>query len=114
MRDPLHATLDDDDASDQISDGSSNDGHTEEAPEESTSSVGRPAAKTNDPQLNPFETRLGLVPTSTPDFVQHVTAVKARIDVVHEAVKKSPGCKSCGCWCCTACRCKLRHQTGRR
>ena len=76
MRDPLDATREDDDASDEISDGSSNDGHTEEAPKESTSSVGQPAPKTNDPQLNQFETPLGLDPTSTPDFVQHVASSK--------------------------------------
>ena len=88
MRDPLDATQEDDDASDEISDASSNDGHTEDATKESSSSVGQPASKTNDPQFNQCETPLGLDPTSTPDFVQHVAACKAQLDLVRDAVKK--------------------------
>ena len=88
MRDPLDATREDDDASDQISDASSNNGHTEDAGKESASSVGQPASKANDPQLNEFETPLGLVPTATPNFVQHVGAFKGQLELVQDAVKK--------------------------
>ena len=77
MRDPLDAAREDDDASDEITDSSSNDGHTEEVAREPASSVGQPAPRTCDPQLNQFETLLGLDPTSTLDFVQHVAAFKA-------------------------------------
>ena len=41
-----------------------------------------------DTQLNQFETPLGLDPTSTPDFVQHVAAFKAQLDLVQDAVKQ--------------------------
>ena len=89
LRDPLDATRDSDgDASDEISDVSSSDGHTENADKESPSSVGRPASKKSELQLNQFETPLGLDPTSTPDFVQHVASFKAHLDLVHDAVKK--------------------------
>ena len=98
MRDPLDATREDDDASDEISDTSSNDGHTEDAAKESPSSVGQPASKTNNPQLNQFETPLGLDPTATPNFVQHMGAFKAQLDLVQDAVTKNA-------MCCTACRC---------
>ena len=88
VRDPLDATGDDDDASDEISDVSSSDGHTENADNESPSSVGRPASKKAELPLNQFETPLGLDPTSTPDFVQHVASFKAHLDLVQDAVKK--------------------------
>ena len=88
VRDPLDATGDDDDASDEISDVSSSDGHTENADKESPSSVGRRASKKSELQLNQFETPLGLDPTSTPDFVQHVASFKAHLDLVQDAVKK--------------------------
>ena len=70
VRDPLDATGEDDDASDEISDAASSEGHAEDADRE-------PASKTSDLQLNQFETPLGVDPTSTPDFVQHVAAFKA-------------------------------------
>ena len=38
--------------------------------------------------LNQFEAPLGLDPTSTPDFVQHVAAFKAHLDLVQDSVKK--------------------------
>ena len=100
VRDPLDATRDDDDddASDEISDVSSSDGHIENADKEPLSSDGRPAAKKSERPLNQFETPLGLDPTSTPDFVQHVAAFKAQLDLVRDAVKKNA-------LCCTACRC---------
>ena len=82
------ATGDDDDASDEISDVSSCDGHTENADNESPSSVGQPASKKAELPLNQFETPLGLDPTSTPDFVQHVASFKAQLDLVQDAVKK--------------------------
>ena len=81
------ATGDDDDASDEISDVSSCDGHTENADNESPSSVGQPASKKAELPLNQFETPLGLDPTSTPDFVQHVASFKAQLDLVQDAVK---------------------------
>jgi hypothetical protein len=83
IRDPLHAAQEDDDASDEISDVSSNEGLTEHAAAERASSVGQPA-----PQLNQFETPLGLDPTSTPDFVQHVAAFKAQLDLLQDAIKQ--------------------------
>ena len=76
LRDPLDKTQEDDDASDEISDVSSNDSVPEEYTRESKSSVGQPAPKTSNLQLNQFETPLGLDPTSAPDFVQHVAAFK--------------------------------------
>ena len=91
VRDPLDATRDDDgdDASDdEISDGSSSDGHTEKADKEQTSSAGRAGAKKSEQPLNQFETPLGLDPTSTPDFVQHVAAFKTHLHLVQDAVKK--------------------------
>jgi hypothetical protein len=77
VRDPLDATAEDDDASDEVSDAASSEGHAEDADRESPSSAGQPASKTSDLQLNQFETPLGLDPTSTPNYVQHVAAFKA-------------------------------------
>jgi len=88
IRDPLDAAQEDDDASDEISDASSNEGLKEHAATEMASSVGQPASKTSDPQLNQLETPLGLDPTSTPAFVQHVAAFKAQLDLVQDAVKQ--------------------------
>ena len=73
VRDPLDVAGEDDDASDELSEASGNDGHTEDA----AGSVGAPAPKQSDLQLNQFETTLGLDPTVAPDFVQHVAAFKA-------------------------------------
>ena len=73
VRDPLDVAGEDDDASDELSEASGNDGHTEDA----AGSVGAPAPKQSDLQLNQFETTLGLDPTAAPDFVQHVAAFKA-------------------------------------
>ena len=87
IRDPLDAAQEDDDASDEISDASSNDGHTEEANKDSARSVGQPVPKTDDLQLSQFETPLGLDPTATPNFVQHIVAFKAQLDLVQDAVK---------------------------
>ena len=83
VRDPLDATGDDDsDASDEVSDVSSCDDHTDNADQESPSSVGRPASKKSEGALNQFETPLGLDPTSTPDFVKHVGSFKAHLDLL--------------------------------
>ena len=38
--------------------------------------------------LNQFETPLGLDPTASPNFVQHVAAFKTQLDLVQDAVKK--------------------------
>ena len=89
IRDPLDTALPDDGASDEISDASSNEGLTEPASTESASSVGQPAPKASDPQLNHFETPPGFDPTSTPDFVQHVAAFKAQLELVQDAVKNA-------------------------
>ena len=88
VRDPLDATGADDDASDEISDVSSNDCHTDAADGASLNSAGQPAAKKSDLHLNQFETPLGLDPTAAPDFVQHVAAFKAQMDLVQDAVKR--------------------------
>ena len=88
LRDPLDKTQEDDDASDEISDASSNGDHTEDAARESVSRVGQPAVTTPSLQLNEFETPLGSDPTAAPDFVQHVVAFKAQLDRVHDAVKQ--------------------------
>ena len=50
IRDPLDAAQEDDDASDEISDASSNEGLTEHAATESASSVGQLAEKTSSEQ----------------------------------------------------------------
>ena len=88
LRDPLDKTQDDDDASDEISDASSNGDHTEDAARESEGSIGQPAAETSNLQLNQFETPLGLDPISAPNFVQRVAAFKAQLDLVQDAVKQ--------------------------
>ena len=88
IRDPLDTAHEDDDAFDEISDESSNENHTEHAAETSACSVEQPAPKTFDPQVNQFETPPGVDPTSSPSFVQHVTAFKAHLDAVHDAVKR--------------------------
>ena len=88
IRDPLDTAQEDKDVSDEISEASTNDGLAEHAAGESASSVGQPGPKTFDPQLNRFETPLGLDPTSTPKFVQHVAAFKAQLDLVQDAVKQ--------------------------
>ena len=80
IRDPLQASHEDDDASDEISDASSNEGITEDKVTEASGSVEQPAPMICDKQLNQFETPLGLDPTSTPDFVQHIAAFKAQLD----------------------------------
>ena len=64
IRDPLDAAHEDDDAFDEISGESSNENHTEHAAEASPCSVEQPAPKTSDPQVNQFETPLGLDPTA--------------------------------------------------
>ena len=88
IRDPLDATRDDDDASDEISDVSSGDGDTDDANRESPGGVDQTAVKKSELHLNQYETPLGLDPTSVPDFVQHVASFKAQLDLVHDAVKK--------------------------
>lgn len=88
LRDPLDATRDSDgDASDEISDVSSSDGHTANADEKSASSAAQPASKKSELQMNQFETPLGLDPSSTPDFVQHVASFKAQLELVQDKVK---------------------------
>ena len=87
-RDPLDVTREDDDASDEISDASSNDSHAEDADKGLPSSVDEGASKQSNLQLNQFETPLGLDPTTTPDFVQHVSSFKAQLDLVQDAVKR--------------------------
>ena len=64
IRDPLDVAQGDDDASEEISDASSNDGLTEHEATEMASSVGQLASRTSDPRLNRFESPLGLDPTS--------------------------------------------------
>jgi len=88
VRDPLDATGEDDDASDEISDASGSEDNQENANGEPRSSVGQPTAKKTDPIVNQFETPLGLDPTSTPDFVQHVASYKTQLDIVHDTVKQ--------------------------
>ena len=104
LRDPLDAKREGDDAEDEISDVSSGEGDTEDA----TTKCGRcdvtqqsdtedarkkcgccaKTQKEEAAQLNHFETPLGLDPTAVPDFVQHVAAFKAQVNLVHDAVKE--------------------------
>ena len=88
IRDPLDATGEDDEASDETSEVCSSDGDTDEGNKESTSSVEQPAEKKSQLHLNQYETPLGLDPTCVPDFVQHVSSFKAKLDLVQDAVKK--------------------------
>ena len=77
VRDPLEATAEADAASDEGSEAPSDD-----------ADAGQPAADAAELHLNQFETPLGLDPTSTPDFVQHVAAFKTQLDLVQSAVKQ--------------------------
>jgi hypothetical protein len=79
VRDPLEATAEADDASDDDSEAPSND---------ADSSAGQSAPNPAELHLNQFETPLGLDPTSTPNFVQHVAAFKTQLDLVQGAVKQ--------------------------
>jgi hypothetical protein len=88
IRDPLGAAHEDTDASDEISDVSSNAGHAEDKAREHSCNGEQPAHVTCDQQLNQFETALGCDPTSAPDFVQHVAAFKTQVELVQEAVKQ--------------------------
>ena len=88
IRDPFQAADGDDDASDESSDIGSNDGATDGRDTAASSSVEQAAQMTCDQQPNQFETALCLDPTSRPDIVQHVVAFKAKLDLVHETVKR--------------------------
>ena len=91
IRDPLGAAQSDDDASDELGDESGSDEHPVGDDEQAASPAcsGEHSAQTiSDQQLNQFETPLGLDSAASPDFVQHVAAFKAQLDLVHDAVKK--------------------------
>ena len=88
VRDPLDATREEDDASDENIHASSSDDDPENATGEATSSAPKCASKKRESMLNQFETPLGLDPTATPDFVQHVAAFKTRLELVQDAVKQ--------------------------
>ena len=91
IRDPVGAAQSDDDASDELGDESGSDEHPVGDDEQAASPacIGEHSAQTIlDQQLNQFETPLGLDSAASPDFVQHVAALKAKLDLVHDAVKK--------------------------
>ena len=92
IRDPLGAAQSDDDASDELGDESEGDEHPVGDDEQAASPAcsGEHSAQTiSDQQLNQFETPLGLNSAASPDFVQHVAAFKAQLDLVHDAVEKT-------------------------
>lgn len=83
IRDPLDAAKVDDDASDELSEESGGECDAE-------GDGGQCADKADAPedlQLNSFETPLGLDPTASPDFVQHVAAFKAQLDAIQAHVQ---------------------------
>jgi len=88
IRDPLDAAQPDDDASDELADDESGEecapgNEAEHAPR----SDERPADTKSDELLNQFETPIGVDPTAAPDFVQHVAAFKAQLELVQDASK---------------------------
>ncbi len=91
IRDPLDAAQPDDDVSDELSDASGNECGTEDKAEQPEGSVEQPAPTISDQQLNQFETPLGLDPAASPDFVQHVAAFKAQLDLVQDALRQGRG-----------------------
>ena len=81
IRDPVDAADPQDDASDELSDDEAKD-------EGSRDSAEQPATAHSEEQLNHCETPLGLDPTATPDFVQHLAAFKTQVTLVHEAIRR--------------------------
>ena len=72
IRDPLDAAKEDDNASDELSEKSGDECDAEAHDGECGDNEQHPSSLPGDMQLNSFETPLGLDPTASPDFVQHV------------------------------------------
>ena len=72
IRDPLDAAKEDDNASDELSEKSGDECDAEEHDGECGDNEQHSSSLPGDMQLNSFETPLGLDPTASPDFVQHV------------------------------------------
>ena len=72
IRDPLDAAKEDDNASDELSEKSGDECDAEGHDGECGDNEQQPSSLPGDMQLNSFETPLGLDPTASPDFVQHV------------------------------------------
>ena len=72
IRDPLDAAKEDDNASDELSEKSGDECDAEAQDGECGDNEQHRSSLPGDMQLNSFETPLGLDPTATPDFVQHV------------------------------------------
>ena len=72
IRDPLDAAKEDDNASDELSEKSVDECDAEAQDGECGDNEQQPSSLPGDMQLNSFETPLGLDPTASPDFVQHM------------------------------------------
>ena len=72
IRDPLDAAKEDDNASDELSEKSGDECDAEGHHGECGDNEQQPSSLPGDMQLNSFETPIGLDPTASPDFVQHV------------------------------------------
>ena len=72
IRDPLDAAKEDDNASDELSEKSGDECAADAQDGECGDNEQHRSSLPGDMQLNTFETPLGLDPTASPDFVQHV------------------------------------------
>jgi hypothetical protein len=73
IRDPLDATKDKDDASDEAE------------PEEASDNAHDDGVSTTPDYVNQFETPLGLDPTATPSYMQHLGAFQAQLNLTKDA-----------------------------
>lgn len=71
IRDPLEAGQPDDDGSDELSDESGEECAAEDKTAHASCSDEHPAGQKSEPQLNQFETCLGIDATAAPDFATH-------------------------------------------
>ena len=87
IRDPLDAAKEYDNASDELSEKSGDECDAQGQDGQCGDNEQHPSSLPADMQLNSFETPLGLDPTASPDFVQHVAAFKAQLDLVRSHVE---------------------------
>ena len=73
IRDPLDAAKDQDDASDEAE------------PEEASDNAHDDGVSTTPHYVNQFETPLGLDPTATPSYIQHLAAFQAQLNLTKDA-----------------------------
>lgn len=87
IRDPLDKAAPEDDASDELNDEADGNDDGQHVDEDTSAQQTKPDSAAQ--SVNQFETPLGLDPSATPDFVQHLGAFKAQLELVQEALQRS-------------------------